>query len=125
MTLSRIFKSGDFLQPSDGEPIRSVVTESEQAVVVAWYVKPGQQISPHIHPSGQDTWTVLSGKGQYYLDLTGTTHTIATGDVVIAPIQCVHGVFNDGDEPLVFISVVTPADAGYEPVAIAHTMISH
>ena len=36
------------------------------------------------------------------------------GDVVVAPIGSVHGVFNDGDEPLIFISVVSPATAGYE-----------
>jgi quercetin dioxygenase-like cupin family protein len=110
----RIFKSSQFLQPTNEEPIRSVVTESKDAVVVAWYINPGQEIPAHIHPHGQDTWTILTGKGNYYLDLTGTTKAIAAGDVVVAPIGCVHGVFNNGDEPLVFISVVSPADAGYQ-----------
>ncbi|MBE9208708.1 cupin domain-containing protein [Nostoc sp. LEGE 06077] len=118
MNIERIFKSTDFFQPTDGEPIRSVVTESPNAVVVAWYVKPGQEIGAHIHPHGQDTWTILSGSGQYYLDIDGTRTTITAGDVVVAPVQCVHGVFNHGDEPLIFISVVTPYDAGYEPVTI-------
>lgn len=118
MNNSRVFKSADFLQPADGEPVRSVITESENAVVVAWYVKPGQEILPHIHPNGQDTWTILSGKGEYYLDQTGTTQAIKKGDVVVAPTQCVHGVVNRGEEPLVFISVVTPVNAGYELVAI-------
>jgi len=118
MSMNRIFKSSDFFQPADGEPIRTVVTDSANAVVVAWYVKPGQEIGAHIHPNGQDTWTILSGTGQYYLDTAGTRKTIVAGDVVIAPIQCVHGIFNHGDEPLTFISVVTPYDAGYEPVTI-------
>jgi quercetin dioxygenase-like cupin family protein len=112
--IERIFKSSQFLQPTDEEPIRSVVTESKDAVVVAWCIKPGQEISAHIHPNGQDTWTILTGAGDYYLDLAGTTRAIAAGDVVVAPVGCVHGVFNSGDEPLVFISVVSPADAGYE-----------
>lgn len=117
MSATRIFNSSKFFQPADGEPVRSVVTESKDAVVVAWYIKPGQEIPPHIHPNGQDTWTVLSGKGEYYLDKTGTKKQIVAGDVAVAHTGCVHGVFNSGDEPLVFISVVSPADAGYQLVS--------
>ena len=73
MSITRIFSSSKFFQPSDGEPVRSIVTESKEAVVVAWYIKPGQAIPAHTHPNGQDTWTVLTGKGDYYLDKAGTT----------------------------------------------------
>lgn len=117
MSNARIFTSSKFFQPNDGEPVRSVVTESEDAVVVAWYVKPGQEIAAHIHPNGQDTWTVLSGSGEYYLDRVGTRKSIVAGDIVVAHTGCVHGVFNSSDEPLVFISIVSPADAGYELVS--------
>ncbi len=122
MNTTRIFNSSQFLQPTDEEPIRSVVTESENAVVVAWYIKPGQEIAPHIHPNGQDTWTILSGKGEYYLDKAGTKKPIAAGDVVVAYTGCVHGVLNNGDEPLIFISVVSPADAGYELVQLEDSL---
>ena len=118
MSTTRIFHSAQFLQPSDEEPLRSVVTESTAAVVVAWYVKPGQTIPAHRHPNGQDTWTILSGSGDYYLDQAGTTTPIAAGDIVIAPIGCVHGVVNHSHEPLLFISVVAPAAAGYQLVAL-------
>lgn len=110
----RIFNSDRFFQPTEGEPIRSVVTESTTAVIVAWYIKPGQEIAAHFHPYGQDTWTILRGKGEYYLDRSLKTKSIVAGDIVIAPIGCIHGVFNDGDEPLVFISVVSPGEAGYQ-----------
>jgi quercetin dioxygenase-like cupin family protein len=116
--MDRIFPSGKFLQPTDeGEPIRSVVTESEHTVVVAWYVQPGQEIPAHVHPHGQDTWTILAGQGKYYLDKSGATQSIETGDVVVATIGSVHGVYNHGNEPLVFISIVTPFAAGYERLA--------
>jgi quercetin dioxygenase-like cupin family protein len=118
MTTTRIFQSSDFFQPTDGEPIRSVVTESKDATVVAWFIKPKQAILPHIHPHGQDTWTILSGTGKYYLDQSGATKLIQVGDVVVAPKASVHGVFNHGDQPLVFISVVSPAEAGYELVSL-------
>jgi quercetin dioxygenase-like cupin family protein len=105
----------DWFQPAAGEPIRSVITQSAFAVVVAWYLQPGQAIAAHVHPQGQDTWTILSGQGDYYLDAEGKQQLIRAGDVVVAPKGCVHGVFNFGDEPLTLISVVAPAEAGYEP----------
>lgn len=125
MNPTRIFKSSKFLQPTDGEPIRSVVTESKDAVVVAWHIKPGQEIAAHIHPNGQDTWTILSGQGEYYLDQAGATTSIVAGDIVVAQTGCVHGVFNNGNEPLVFISVVSPADAGYQLVSSEATLALH
>jgi quercetin dioxygenase-like cupin family protein len=115
MITERIFKSSQFMQPTDEcDPIRSVVTQTTDATVVAWYVKPGQKIRAHRHPNGQDTWTILSGEGNYIVDLHGSTRRIFAGDVVIAKTKEVHGVHNTGEEPLVFISVVSPAEAGYE-----------
>jgi quercetin dioxygenase-like cupin family protein len=116
MSPTRIFASTTAFQPSDGEPLRTVVTESAAAVIVAWYLKPGQSIAPHIHPQGQDSWTILSGHGEYQLDALGTCQPIESGDVVVAPIGAVHGVVNSGDEALMFISVVSPGAAGYELV---------
>ena len=114
MITTRLFNSADFLQPTDQVPIRSVITQAKEQAIIAWYVKPEQEIPAHIHPNGQDTWIILAGKGNYYLDVSGTTQVISTGDVVVAHTGEVHGVVNNGDEPLIFISVVSPADAGYQ-----------
>lgn len=111
--MNRVFKHGTFFQPSDNEPIRNVISESEYAVVVAWYVKPGQKIPSHSHPNGQDTWTVLSGSGEYCLGENLSCQTISAGDVVIAYSGQIHGAVNNGAEPLSFISVVSP-DAGFQ-----------
>lgn len=105
----------NFLQPHDGEPIRSVVHETADAAIVAWTVQPGQRIGAHVHPSGQDTWTVLEGEGEHQLDREGRTQHIQAGDVVVAPKGAVHGVLNTGAQPLVILSVVSPALSGYEP----------
>jgi quercetin dioxygenase-like cupin family protein len=115
--LGRRFCSHDYFQPNDAAaPIRSVMTESAEAVVVAWYVQSGQTITAHRHPHGQDTWTILRGTGEYVLDDGGSIQTIVAGDVVVAPIGAVHGVTNSSREPLIFISIVAPGAAGYEVV---------
>lgn len=74
----------------------------------------GQETRAHVHPTGRDTWTVLAGTGDYYLDSVATTQPIKPGDVVIAHTGEVHGVVNNGEVPLMFVSVVAPADAGYQ-----------
>ena len=114
MSSERLFKVTEFLQPADGEPIRSVISESADAAVVAWYVKPGQCISAHVHPDGQDTWTILSGCGEYRVGANAESVAIAKGDVLIAHRREVHGVLNTGQEPLIFVSVVSPAASGFE-----------
>ena len=113
---SRIFNSRQFLLPADGEPIRSVITQSKDAVIVAWYVKPGQRISTHFHPHGQDTWTILSGSGDYCLSASGSSKLVSAGDVVVAHTGEAHGILNTGEVELVFVSVVTPPEAGYQLV---------
>ncbi len=114
MSTQRKFRAADFLQPAPGDPIRSVITESADAAIVAWHVSPGQRISAHVHPQGQDTWTILSGQGAYRLDGAGESTPVTVGDVLVAHRGEVHGVHNTGSEPLIFVSVVSPAAAGYE-----------
>ena len=116
MNSQRVFKSSDHMRVSDGEPVRSVVLESVHAVIVAWQVEPGQSIAPHTHPEGQDTWTVLSGHGEYQVDEMGNTVKVMPGDVVVAKQGEVHGVTCTSLEPLRFISVVAPIEAGYVPL---------
>jgi quercetin dioxygenase-like cupin family protein len=118
MSARRIYTSQEFFQPSSGDPIRSVVTETADTVVVAWHVAPGQTIAPHVHPSGCDVWTILSGRGRYISTTSGETHEVVAGDVAVANAGQVHGVINDGPEPLTFISVVAPIGAGYELTTI-------
>ncbi len=116
MSTQRVFKVTDHLQANDDEPIRSLVHATDDAAIVAWTVKPGQRIGPHVHPCGQDTWTILAGEGDYQLDVARQTVRIAEGDVVVAPAGAVHGVLNTGAQALVFVSVVSPALAGFEPL---------
>ncbi len=76
----RVFQVADHRQPNDGEPIRSVVHETDLAAVVA----------------------------------CGPTLRIAAGDIAVAPVGAVHGVLNSGSQDLIFVSVVSPAGAGFE-----------
>ncbi len=113
----RLFSLARYIQPSAGEPVRSVVLETHNAVVVVWHVAPGQSIAAHVHPQGQDTWTVLSGAADY-IQGGGKIIPLKVGEIAVARPGEVHGAVNDGVEPFVFVSVVAPGNAGYALVDI-------
>ncbi|WP_294532221.1 cupin domain-containing protein [uncultured Rhodoblastus sp.] len=108
----RIFLIADFVRPSDGEPIRSVVLETADSAVVVWHAHPGQEIAPHVHPRGQDTWTVISGEAEYHQG-DGVIARLKAGDIAIALPGQAHGATNTGSDPFVFVSVVAPGNAGF------------
>jgi quercetin dioxygenase-like cupin family protein len=109
---SRIFSVAEYAQPSEGEPIRSVVLETAESVIVVWHVRPGQEIAAHVHPHGQDTWTVLSGSAEYFQG-NGVVCNLKANEVAVAKPGQVHGAKNVGSEPFVFVSVVASGNAGY------------
>jgi quercetin dioxygenase-like cupin family protein len=108
----RIFSLEAYIRPSDGEPIRSVVLATEECAVIVWHASPGQEIAAHVHPQGQDTWTVISGEADYYQG-GGAISRIRAGDIAIARPGQVHGAVNSGSEPFVFVSVVASGNAGF------------
>jgi quercetin dioxygenase-like cupin family protein len=112
-----VFESGKYFQAGRSEPPRIVITETDDAAVVCWHVEPGQHIELHVHPSGQDTWIVLSGQGLYFETPESTGAPLGPGTIAVAPRGAVHGALNTGREPLRFISVVSPAESGFVPLA--------
>ena len=112
----RVFDSSAFFQAGDTEPPRIVISQSTEAAVVCWHVEPGQRIELHVHPGGQDTWVVLSGEGQYFLDPSSAPVPLRPGVVAVAPTGAAHGAINTGTAPLRFVSVVSPALSGFEPL---------
>ncbi len=110
----RIFAVADFIRPSPDQPIRSVLLETADSVIVVWHARPGQEIAAHTHPAGQDSWIVLAGRADYYQG-DGVRRPLAKGQVAVARPGEVHGALNTGEEDFVFVSVVSSNTAGYVP----------
>lgn len=118
MHQDRVFDSAHFLQAGEEVPPRVVITESSDSAVVCWHVEPGQHIELHAHPNGQETWIVLAGEGQCFPDQSGHVLQLRPGFVAVATRGAVHGALNTGSTALRFVSVVSPAESGFEPVAV-------
>lgn len=116
-TDKRLFSIAAHIQVSEKEPIRSVVAESADSVTTVWHVLQGQQVAPHTHPHGQDTWIVLAGQADYISDIVDgmlQTQPIEAGMVVIAHAGQIHGAIQRGSVPFQFVSVVAPFTAGFQ-----------
>lgn len=109
----RIFTSTEVVEFSNEKAEGEKVTETSDSAVFVWGIKPGQEIPPHIHPNGQDTWVMIQGRLTYYLG-DGETKQIKAGQVDIAPKETIHGAVNEGDDNAIVVSIHSGPDIGYE-----------
>lgn len=56
MTYDRTFDVEKIVRFSDEKAIVTEIVITKHSSIAVWGVRPGQQIQPHTHPDGQDTW---------------------------------------------------------------------
>lgn len=69
-------------------------------------VAPGQAQKPHTHADQDKIYVVLEGHGRFLVD--GVDEAAGPGQAIVARAGAVHGLTNDGTEPLLILVVVTP-----------------
>ena len=111
----RIFTAAEAVEFSDEHAEMTQISETSDSAVFVWGVKPGQEVAPHIHPDGQDTWVIIQGTLTYHLG-DGQSKQIDAGQVDVAPERTVHGGVNEGDDDVIFVSIHSGPDIGYEEV---------
>jgi len=79
-----------------------VLAETDLSRTTLWCLMPGQHIHPHEH-AGDHIWVVLEGVGNFLSDTAPVR--VIPGTVLVAPAGKPHGIENNGDEGLVFVSV--------------------
>ncbi len=70
-------------------------------------VPPGVAEELRSHEEAEQVYIVVSGTGT--MSATGDTQRLGVGDLVLIPPATEHAVANDGDAPLVLVSVQSPA----------------
>ncbi len=66
-------------------------------------ISPGRKVKSHFHNHRTENWNVLSGAGSAVLD--HKRMRLEPGSIVEIPKNAVHGLTNDGSEPLVLLEV--------------------
>jgi mannose-6-phosphate isomerase-like protein (cupin superfamily) len=83
-----------------------LLASTPRALVDLYCLAPGQAQKPHAHADQDKVYVVVEGRGRIHLD--GRDEAVGPGEAVVARAQAVHGVVNDGQEPLILLVIVTP-----------------
>jgi quercetin dioxygenase-like cupin family protein len=111
----RIFDPTTYTQFNDQAATVIEITKTENSSIAIWAVKPGQVVTAHYHPNGQDTWIVLQGTLNYLLG-EGQMQPLTAGEMAIADQNQVHGAINNSNEDAVFVSIYSAPDIGFVKV---------
>lgn len=108
----RIFALQSYARFSNQRAKVTQVVATENSSIAVWAVQPGQEVEPHIHPGGQDTWVMLKGTLTYYLG-DGQRQILSVGQCAVADQSQIHGAVNEGTEDAVFVSIYSAPKIGY------------
>ena len=81
-----------------------------------WVIKTGQTLPKHYHHHSDDIWVILQGKGVFY-PTPDTEVPFTKGQVIVSKKGECHGAKNTGTEDVIFVSIVAPVPADYDPVS--------
>lgn len=86
---------------------RPDATGSEDLIVTRVDVEPGGGHPFHLHPTMDEVIYILSGKAEQWIEKE--VQVLGAGEAVYIPKKVVHATFNEGDETLSFLAILSPA----------------
>ena len=101
----------DFLSPWTLEEwlCRADVVPNRELLMVRANMEPLRSHPFHTHPTREEIIYVLSGRAEQWI---GRQHRIlGPGEMVLIPKGEVHGTYNPFNERLVFLAILSPANA--------------
>lgn len=87
---------------------RPGLTDSEHFLAVRVHVAPGNGHPFHYHSTMEEIIYVLSGRAEQWIE--EEQRDLGPGEMVHIPKGVVHGTYNAGDQPLVFLAVLSPSE---------------
>jgi len=94
---------------------REDIVQNEHLLLVRANMDPHRSHPFHTHPTREEIIYIISGKAEQWI---GDKHQILNpGEMVFIPKGEVHGTYNPHDEPLVFLAILSPANAE-EPAVV-------
>ncbi len=101
----------DYLSPWTLEEwlSRADVVPNKELLMVRANMEPLRSHPFHTHPTREEIIYILSGRAEQWI---GKEHRIlGPGEMVLIPKGEVHGTYNPFNERLVFLAILSPADA--------------
>lgn len=96
----------DFIRSPGEKAFKHTFFQSEWLLVGLNVLRPGQAQAIHEHANQDKFYYVVAGSGRFTV---GETSQLCTaGMLVVAPAGAPHGVRNEGEELLTFLTVIAP-----------------
>lgn len=86
---------------------RPGLTDAEGLLLVRVTMPAGKGHAFHVHPSMEEIIYVVSGEAEQWVGRE--SQVLRAGEVAHIPRDMVHGTYNAGSEPLVFLAILSPA----------------
>lgn len=87
---------------------RPGLTETENLLLVRVHMPPGDAHQFHRHPEMEEIIYVTSGYAEQWVGQEA--QILTAGECAHIPADVVHGTYNAGDETLVFLAILSPAE---------------
>ncbi len=101
----------DFLSPWTLEEwlCRGDIVKNEQLLMVRANMEPGKSHPFHSHPTREEIIYVISGKAEQWVG--DKMQILSAGEMAFIPMGEAHGTWNPFEETLVFLAILSPANA--------------
>ncbi|MBY0588509.1 cupin domain-containing protein [bacterium] len=93
---------------------RPGLVAADQLLLVRVTMPPGKGHSFHRHPLMEEIIYVVEGEAQQWVETEKRTLTV--GQIAHIPVNLVHATFNNSEKPLVFLAILSPANAPGPPL---------
>jgi len=95
---------------ADGSEIRELLAYRNSGIknqsLAEATLPPGKATQEHYHPKAEEIYYILSGKGRVRLE--ANERLVGPGDAIAIPPGLKHKIWNEGQEPLVFLCCCAP-----------------
>ncbi len=88
---------------------RQDVVQNEHLLLVRANMEPHRDHPFHTHPTREEIIYIISGQAEQWVGRE--KRVLKAGEMAFIPMGEVHGTYNPFDEPLVFLAILSPANA--------------
>lgn len=88
---------------------REDVVQNEHLLLVRANMEPHRDHPFHTHPTREEVIYIVSGRAEQWVGKE--KRVLKAGEMAFIPMGEVHGTYNPFDEPLVFLAILSPANA--------------
>lgn len=86
------------------------LVETRQLLVVQVDMPPGTAHAFHLHPGREEVLWIIKGQAEQWVDRKKML--LNPGDSAFIPPDTVHGIYNDSQNVVRFLAILSPAETG-------------